>query len=37
MSEELSTTEATLHRSLLETVEALASMLAEVAPEAILG
>jgi methyl-accepting chemotaxis protein len=37
MSEELSTTEATLHRSLLETVEALTSMLAEVAPEAILG
>jgi methyl-accepting chemotaxis protein len=37
MSRELSRTEATLHKSLLETAEAMAEMLAEVAPEAILG
>jgi len=37
MAKELSITEATLHTSLTETADALATMLAEVAPEAILG
>jgi methyl-accepting chemotaxis protein len=37
MARELSATEKTLYDSLMETAEALASMLAEVAPEAILG
>ena len=37
MATELTATEASLHASLMETAEALASLLAEVAPEAILG
>ena len=37
MTTELTATEASLHSSLMETAEALATLLAEVAPEAILG